>query len=254
MSRASFFALLLACGSPQHTTTIELAQPLPSVSASAEPTPPPIEETHAASDDDSARDPRAFRTASKTLLEREAPALEQLAAATAATAPDRPVLLLRLAETYVQLRRAGDASASANAIRHFTELTTAYPQFGRIDRAWFGLGFEYEMQGDWVRARRAYYELIKTSPSSTFVPYAYYAFGELFRAEAKTDPSKWSLAQQAYFEVTKFTTSPVAGEALCRLSQVYDAIGDHARAATVRAQLGRDYPSSHAASRCGATP
>jgi len=245
MARASFFALLLvACGSPPPAERVEIAQlPTPTVTAEPAPPPPPSHAT----DEDDVRDPRALRVVSKAILDREAPLLEQLASTTAKSDPNRPALLLRLAETYVLLRKAGDASASQKAVHWYDELTLGYPSFAQADRAWFGVALEYEAAGDWSRARRAYYELIKTQPSSKYAPYAYYAFAELFRKEAKSDPSKWPLAQQAYFEVTKYTTSPIAGQALCRLGEVYDAQGDTARAQTVRDTVARDYPST----RCG---
>ena len=107
---------------------------------------------------------------------------------------------------------------------------------------------------DPMAARRAFYELIKTRPQSTYVPYAYFAFGEMFQREAKSDPAKWDFAQQAYAEVKKYATSPIAPEAVCRLAEVATAQGDHARADAIRAALARDYPNAPATRRCGGNP
>ena len=82
----------------------------------------------------------------------------------------------------------------------------AYPTYAQIDEAYYYLGLEHELAGDLINARRSYYELIKNAPASRFVPYAYFAFGEVFFHEAKSDPSKWDLAKQSYVEVMKFAS------------------------------------------------
>jgi tetratricopeptide (TPR) repeat protein len=240
MRRALFFVMCFACGSsepaPQH---VEIAQPLPTVSA----TPSAVPESTATlqvepRDTDDIRDLRRVIRRSPALLRTETKALENLLVATAQTSPDRPALLRRLAENYSDLRKQGEAGASANAIHHYTELVKAYPTYAQIDEVYYYLGLEYERAGDLSNARRSYYDLIKNSPSSKYVPYAYFAFGETFLHEAKGDPSKWDLAKQSYMEVMKFP-SPIASDAACRLGLVFDAQGDSKRAATMRAKAER---------------
>ncbi|HEX4514413.1 MAG TPA: tetratricopeptide repeat protein [Polyangiaceae bacterium] len=236
MLRALFFAVCLACGSsepaPQH---VEIAQPLPTVSVTASASAPVVQV--ASSQIDDARDLRRLTPRSRALVVTETQALENLAATTAMNSPDRPALLRRLAENYVELRRTGAQGASTKAIQHYTALVTSYPSYAQIDEVYYYLGLEYELTNDLSNARRTYYELIKRSAGSKYVPYAYYAFGEIFLAEAKSDPSKWDLARQAYTEVIKFS-SPLQSVAYCRLGAVSEAQGDAKTAATWRTRAG----------------
>jgi tetratricopeptide (TPR) repeat protein len=237
MLRALFFVVCLACGAaepaPQH---VEIAQPLPTVSVTASAAPPVLAQV-ASSQVDDMRDLRRLTPRSRALVVTETQALENLARTTAMNSPDRPALLRRLAENYVELRRTGARAASAKAIEHYTALVTSYPSYAQIDEAYYYLGLEYELTNDLSNARRTYYELIQRTPSSKYVPYAYYAFGELFSAEAKSDPSKWDLARQAYTEVIKFS-SPLQSAGYCRLGAVNEAQGDAKMAATWRARAG----------------
>jgi TolA-binding protein len=74
--------------------------------------------------------------------------------------------------------------------------------------------------GDKANARRLYYQLIQQYPASPLVPFAYFGLGELFWVEAKADPSKYDLAQQAYQAVHKTPTNPLYAEAQRRLREV----------------------------------
>lgn len=238
--RCALFFLIVACGSsqpaPQH---VEIAQPLPTVTTPE--TPPPqstVTMQVEPRDVDEIRDLRHVMRRSPALLRAETQGLENLLAATAANATDRPALLRRLAENYSDLRKQGEAGASAKAIKYYSDLVRTYPTYAQIDEAYYYLALEDELAGDLTNARRSYYELIKNSPSSKYVPYAYFAFGEMFFHEAKGDPSKWDLAKQAYTEVMKFP-SPIASDAACRLGLVFDAQGDPKRAALMRSKSER---------------
>jgi TolA-binding protein len=68
----------------------------------------------------------------------------------------------------------------------------------------YGTALSAERAGDMTQARKSYFELVQNSPRSGFMPLAYLAFGELFRKEAESDPSKLMLAQQSYQEVIKY--------------------------------------------------
>jgi TolA-binding protein len=239
MRRVLFFVVLLACGSPRETQHVEIAQPLPTFSATAQPAPSATVRVAEHDSIDDVRDLRRRTQRSPALLQSETRTLEQLLSATQPSSPDRPALVRRLAENYVEMRKAGDAGATAHAIGYYTELASMVPTYAQVDEVYYYMALEHEVAGDLNSARRTYYELIKRVPGSKLVPYAYFAFGEIFLHEAKADPSKWQLAEQAYVEVMKFASAPVImSEAACRLGQVFDAQGDAQRAANMRAKAG----------------
>ncbi len=189
-----------------------------------------------------------------SLLRTELAALQRLLAATSQSAPDRPALLRRLANECVELRKADDASASAEAIRYYTELARSYPSSPNVDEDLYYLALESLVTGDLVGSRKAFYELIKSSPSSRFVPYAYFAFGDVFLQEAATDATKYDLAQQAYTKVLQFPLSAVAPEAAFKLIRVAKAKGDSRLVTQMRALLASQYPHSPAAARARSLP
>lgn len=202
-----------------------------------------------------ARDPRLAKgnARSRTLLLAEVQQLEQLFASVAATAPDRPALARRLADDYAELARvesgAAAGAAHRNALHYYELITTAYPHALLIDEAWYFAALEHEMAGDFTRARRAYFELIKGSPTSKYIPLAYFAFGELFFAEADGDPSKNDLAEQAFKEVLESAppaTNAVYRDALVRLAEVSERKGDAAQAAAMFARLRKEFGAAPA--------
>jgi len=222
--------LLLACGG-QSTPVVEVAQPLPTPTVVASASAKPVE-LEPARDDlrDLRGPPRAPR-----LVAKEAELLEKLFAAMATSSPDRPMVLHRLGDAYAELRKHGEAGASAKAIARYERLLNEHTAYAKIDVVRYYLGLEHEQAGHFTEARRSYYELIKNSPDSPFVPWAYYAFGEMFLEEGKTDPSKLALAQQAYMETTKASSeAAVANAARCRLARIFDAQGEARRAADMR--------------------
>lgn len=91
-----------------------------------------------------------------------------------------------LAACVADLRAARDVEASDEA------------------RSAYDTALAAERRGDLASARRAYFELVQRQPSSKLIPLAYLAFGEMFAAEAETDPAKWEIAKQAYLEVLKY--------------------------------------------------
>ena len=173
----------------------------------------------------SARDPRFGRTRSPALLITELQALERLLAAMPSTSPDRPAVVRRLAESYAELGRGGNArtasAARASALKYY-ELLTTFPQYPHIDEAFYYAGLEQERAGNLTSARRCYYELIKRSPQSKLIPLAYFAFGEMFNTEGMSDPSKNDLAVQAYTEVLKYPppSNTVYDDAKTRIAEV----------------------------------
>ncbi|MBN1607557.1 MAG: hypothetical protein JW940_13050 [Polyangiaceae bacterium] len=210
----------------------------------------------------------AFRDTRKTRLKQRARALlvteitglERLLARTAKKSPDRPQLLRRLAEGYVELEnaalrdknfadikaqdlkakkgnpaeiskfRASAAKADKivkvarqKAILYYTKMKNEYPNYSKLDEVLYYLAYEYEQGKDLQNARKVYYELIEKAPKSPYIPNAYLAFGELYFVEAQGDPSKWDLAAAAYQEVTKYPPpdNKVYGYARYKLGYVY---------------------------------
>jgi TolA-binding protein len=189
------------------------------------------------------------------LVITEIQGIEQLLAATSKTAPDRPAILRRLAESYVELTCGTPSDtnrtrkARSQAIDRYTLLKNEYPNYPAKDEVLYYLALEYELAGDLKNARSALYDLIRTSPQSKYIPNAYFGFGELFYAEIPSDPSKAQLAEQAFLEVIKFPApkNEVFPDALLRLGQVAKATGDAPKATQYFTRLKRDFPTSEAA-------
>lgn len=243
MSKCVFWLLLglsvTACGNaggpapaepPVQPLVIGKSPPMPIATSAAEPAPVADDAPFAAITTLAvpARDPRLARMGprARALVVTELQALESLFTATASTAPDRPALVRRIAEDYAELARSADAATAANAhrgaLRYYQMLVDEYPKYPQIDEAWYYAGLEHELGGDLRNARRAYYELIKTSPQSKLIPLAYFAFGEMFFNEAANDASKDQLALQAYAEVLKYPppSNVVYADAQRRVSEV----------------------------------
>lgn len=110
---------------------------------------------------------------------------------------------------------------------------------------------EYELAGDLSKARDAHHMLLKTAPSSRFVPFVHFSFGEMFFAEGASDAKKNALAAHAYGEVLKFAPplNPLHADALFRLAQTHERMGDDAKAKTLRDELHRLFLDSDAAKR-----
>ena len=188
------------------------------------------------------RDERKSRlqARARTLLITEITGLERLYASTRKKSADRPQLVRRLAEGYVELESAAnhdklqgeidadDAkkaknkskydksrneaakakkildSARRNAIKFYNVMKKDYPNYSKLDEVLYYLAYEYEQSGDLDNARKVYFELIQKAPKSKYIPNAYLAFGELFFQEAMADPNKWALSGEAYKQVLKY--------------------------------------------------
>jgi TolA-binding protein len=202
-----------------------------------------------------ARDPRmaARRPRSRALVLTEAQGLDRLLDSTAKNAPDRPQLQRRLAETYSELSftasGADAVKAREEAIKYYTALNNDYPNYAQRDEVLYFLALAHELNGTLHRARSTYYDLIKTSPQSSYIPHAYFAFGELFFTEAKSDPSKWDLAAQAFMECMKYPApkNPLMADTLLRMGEVYMNKGEKMKAQTMFAKLRNEFPQSGAA-------
>jgi hypothetical protein len=172
----------------------------------------------------------------QSLIQTEISTLESLLARTPHEASDRPLIMRRLAEDYVELETgaAGGTStpvathARSQAVKYYSLLINEYPGYPLLDEVFYFVGREYQREGDSAEARKAYFILIQKYPTSHCVPLAYLAFAEIFFDEAERDPSKWELAAQAYAQVTKYPPPDdrVYGYALYKLAHVYWREGD----------------------------
>lgn len=88
-----------------------------------------------------------------------------------------------------------------------------------------------ERDNDTERARKRYLELIQKYPKSAYVPPAYFAFGWMFAADAKSDPSKWAFVEEAMLEVLKYPDARVRVAAYVELGRALIAEGYPDRAA-----------------------
>lgn len=208
-----------------------------------------------------------LKARARALLITEIQGLERLFAQTPKKSPDRPQLIRRLAEGYVELEAAAlrdktqaeikaqdlkkknpsaasksrqDASQAGKivdasrkkAIAYYTLMKNAYPNYSKLDEVLYYLAYEYEQANDLANARKVYLELIDKAPKSPFIPNAYLAFGELFFQEAQGDPSKWDLAAAAYKEVVKYPPpdNKVFGYARYKLAYVHWNKNEYAEA------------------------
>ena len=158
----------------------------------------------------------------RALLVTELTGLERLLEQTSTRSPDRPQLLRRVAEDYVELRAAASrdaatlsgtqaqqaeqviTSASVQAAAYYEKLLDAYPNYGKRDDVLYYLALEQGFRNDLKRVRESMFRLIKDHPTSAYVPLAYFTFGELFRLEALSDPTKAPLAIAAFKQVAKY--------------------------------------------------
>jgi tetratricopeptide (TPR) repeat protein len=122
--------------------------------------------------------------------------------------------------------------ARAGALRLYSWLDQYHPTADGFDYGLIYLARRNLTDGNVRLARRLLYDLIRRFPRSKFVPDAYLAFGELFYAEAHTEPSAWSLAEKAYIEVTKYPppANRMYAYARYKLAYVYINTGDYRRA------------------------
>jgi hypothetical protein len=123
-------------------------------------------------------------------------------------------------------RTGGDVEACVRGLRDGEGVSNAE------GRTFYDAGLSAERANDLMTARRSYYELIQKHPRSGLIPLAYLAFGEVFFAEAKSDPSKYPLSEQAYMEVARYPPpdNTAYAYAWLRIGDVHTATADAMRA------------------------
>jgi len=126
------------------------------------------------------RDPRqaAVTPRDRSLLVKELAALERLFQLTSKASPDRPQLMRRLAEGYVELEYSAERepngkkivlAARKKALEYYLAVRAEYPAFAKLDEVLYYAGWEHERAGDTLRARALYAELAQKFPSSPFL-------------------------------------------------------------------------------------
>jgi tetratricopeptide (TPR) repeat protein len=232
------------------------------------PTSAPVSDSPSASAVARVRDPRAsqLRTRALPLLVTEVQQLEALAAATPDTAPDKTALLRRLAEDYVELATAGAAAgrptivaaSRKEAIKYYDLLLARFAAYPMLDEVAYFDALEHERSGDLSEAARLYIDLIAHHPTSKFVPYAYFAFGETFASKGDSDPSKLDLAIAAYQKAVAIPPpdNRIYGWAWLRIGNAEEKKGDAAAARDAYAkarEFATTYPQIPGSSELAAT-
>lgn len=111
-------------------------------------------------------------------------------------------------------------------------------------------GLAAETRGDTDVARKRYFELIQSFKSSPYVPLGYFAFGEMFRAELGSDPTKLAFAEQSYAETSKYppAQNPLYEIALLRKAELSAMSGDGMKVLDALLKLAQSRPTSPCAS------
>jgi TolA-binding protein len=184
------------------------------------------------------RDPRPFvhKPRGASLLKAEIQQLKALLELTPRESTERPRIIRRLADVNAELAWAApreSESARIAAIQYYTMLAKQHkdhcgspPGKKCADEALYFMALEWELFDKPEEARKSYLSLVQHYPQSIYVPYAYFAFGELFFKEAmRQDLSKLSMARQIYEKVIQFRDSPIAAHATLRLAEIAEAEG-----------------------------
>jgi TolA-binding protein len=216
-----FFVVVLAlsvgtgCGSPKAAVP-DLVAPAPVTSlpthawgapqaVSREAPPPAIQRsTHTCVVAE--RDVRSFGRSVRAIetVRQEVASLERNLSLASAPAHDAASTALALGDAETELAELDPSGADellASAKRHYQ--LSASGSGPETAEAKYRLGVLAECDHDLPTARKLYFQVVSEAPRGPLLPYAYFAFGELFAEESKQDPSKTELARQSYAECTK---------------------------------------------------
>lgn len=201
----------------------------------------------------------------RRLLLTEISNLERLYKSTKKNSRDRPQLIRRLAEGYVELeasafrdkveaevraqqhrdtdpnraakykKKAASAKkvikvARKSAIKFYKRFVKQYPAEQYAAEAMFYLALEYLAAGSVDKARQTLLELTEKKKKSQWLPFAYFVFGELFYMEALRDPSKFAVANKFYAEVRKYPDNFCTPLATYKLAHVLWRTGSQKKA------------------------
>lgn len=208
---------------------------------------------------DPIRDPRTRRAGKRSaqLVSTELQALLALYEATPGTSPDRLLLAARTADVAAELAHISEkhrAFAQKKALFFYeivaaegTSEMCARNKSTCADEALYFMGLEIEMAGSMENARKAYFRLIKDHPSSKYVSYAYFAFGEFYYQRAKNEGQDFEQAEKVFEKVVSLGESPMAPESLLRLAELAQMREKPQFAVDYIQKLLKQYPESRAA-------
>jgi TolA-binding protein len=210
-----------------------------------------------------------MRQRATALLVVEIQGLEQLLAATPRPSRDRPAILRRLAEDYVELEHGAERdrvaaqghrqdgiarqkgmvanAARRTAIKEYTALIEDYDADPRLDEVFYDLALEDLQAGDDAQARRALHDLTTRFPDSRLVPSAAFLEGWLLSIAATADAASYRPAEEAFARAAGSSDALVAPVALRRLAWVARLAGDATAADEASRRLTSTYPASEAA-------
>jgi hypothetical protein len=154
-------------------------------------------------------------------LRSEHDTVEALFSATDAKSADYAKLALRLGDLENELsllEPTRDREHKSVAESHYREATSG-PAESAIE-AKYRLAIDAECRKDLPMARKLQFEIVQNAPNSRLVPYAYFAFGELFLHEADGNEGMLPLAEQAFKKVIEWPASPISPLARKRLDEV----------------------------------
>jgi hypothetical protein len=134
---------------------------------------------------------------------------------------EKSMVAVGLGDTESELAGLEPATSEAHEAEALTLYTAAAKGKGpSADEAKYRLALTFECQGNFKEERRLLFDIVSNAPKSRLVPYAYFAFGELFAKEAATDPTKLPLAIQAFDQAAKSAGSPLLATAQSRLGEL----------------------------------
>lgn len=238
-------ALAVACEPMDWQTPDDPSSP--SAATTADPAPPAAREPAGVTDppalvlsddEQAALDPRASREHPRAmaLLTTEVQGLQSLVATTPSSAPDRSMLLRRLAEDYVELAASAEQAAAhpsfpsaatpdvqaemdrtlrsiattarTAAIAMYTALldTPFAAPYARLDEVRWYRALEYARVGKVADAKRAALDVLALSPDSPWAPRARLLLG----VEHARDPGKSALAAAELDKAVRSSDASVA--------------------------------------------
>lgn len=134
---------------------------------------------------------------------------------------EKTMLAVSLGDTESELAGLEPAKSEAHEAEALTLYTAAAKGKGpSVAEAKYRLALTLECQGNFKDERRLLFEIVSSAPKSRLVPYAYFAFGELFAKEAVADPAKLQLAIQSFDQAAKYPGSPLLATAQSRLGEL----------------------------------
>lgn len=208
---------------------------------------------------DPIRDPRTRRAGKRSaqLVATELQGLLALYEATPSNSPDHLLLAFRTAEVAAELSHISEkdrAFARRKSLFYYKIIAddraaqNCTPEKKYCaDEALYFMALEIEMSGDMNEARKVYLRLIKEYPTSKYVSYAYFGFGEFYYQRAKNEGADVEMAEKVFEKTLSLGDSVTASESLLRLAELAQMREKPQVAADYIQKLLKQYPESRAA-------